>query len=106
MGRTLPLQRNTSMLQPIVNSLGQFFDVFGLLESGYGEDVAVILLQGGFEFFGEFGQLAGVVQRLLEVGLQNLVALQFSVRKPCIFGRFFSRTRMWGRLRRNDQRES
>src|SRR5215470_14620539 len=69
---TFPLQRNISMLEPIVDSLGDFLDVFSLLEGGDGQNIPVVLLQIRFEFVGEFGQLAGVVQRLLKIGFQNL----------------------------------
>src|SRR6516225_6332178 len=68
--RTFPLQRNISMLEPIVDSLGDFLYVLGLLESGDGQNVPVVLLQIRFELVGEFRQLAGVVQRLLKVGFQ------------------------------------
>ena len=54
-GHLQTLQRNTSIvLHPVVDSFGKLFDIFGLLESGDGEDIAVVLLQIGLQLVGEF----------------------------------------------------
>src|SRR5258708_34195819 len=94
-----------SMLEPVADSLGEPFDFFRLLECADGKDVAIVFLQSQFEFVGELGELACLLQRFLKVGLANLVTLQFTVRKPYVL-RFLGWARMQRRrLRRHRHRE-
>src|SRR5258708_32057256 len=71
-----------SMLEPVADALGEPFDFLGLLERADGKHVAVVFLQSQFQFVGELGELARLLQRFLKVGLENLVTLQLTVRKP------------------------
>src|SRR5271157_2969911 len=58
---------------------GQFFNVFGLLQSGHGKHEAVFFLQVLLQLLRQLGELRGVFEVLFMLHLENLVALQLAV---------------------------
>lgn len=75
------------MLEPVVDSLGEFFDFFSFFEGGQRQDVAVVLFELELQVVGELGQLAGVVERLLVIGLEHFIALELSIGQPSLVRR-------------------
>src|SRR5271157_4008353 len=71
--------RRLIMPQARTNFLDQLLDFIDLFERGEGENVAVVHFQFLLQLFGQVGQLGRVLQVLLVLGLQNLIALELPV---------------------------
>src|SRR5271157_3731842 len=67
------------MPQARTDFLDQLLDFIGLLERGDGKDVAVVPLQFLLQLFRQVGQLGCVLQVLLMLGFENLIALHLPV---------------------------
>src|SRR5579863_7124680 len=69
------------MAQAAADFLGEFLNVFGLLDGRQGDYETVVLLQFLLHLLRQLGKLGRILEILLVLRLENLVLLQLAVRQ-------------------------